>query len=703
MKKFILLVLIISPLAHAVKMLEVEEEGIQDYARNPRNYKDRYQQPQVLPAERVNSKKTYDEPQVLPGESVVTKKADLPQVLPGEPKSKTDQPQVLPAAPVPLASLGYRVDPQYLNSAAALSYSFLNQRYDYEGRPDVSVTGTPPDVAAIYAKYPGLSFEQVYFMKRAAEEAFNIHDQKARCEVGELQCAAVIASLQLNYAKNLYDPNNKDSLCGSQKSEKEIKACISFGDEVIKAFVNKLDGESQVKELLAITYKTTYANGYSEDNFSGRYTEELAMLIKQRDQVNISQTCVGNEAITVGGFIDAGIIEKRIAQLKAKAVTEGWSVSADIAPASQAQLNCQGSAAVADNTSSTNGTAANSHEGSVRDIVQLANVAATMDTMERYNCSGPVKPAQCATYEAYDKQVIPSTLDALCRTSACRTSYTNYYDAALQVADSKVSPAVATAMAATPLKTAINPISASNMLSLVRFYQQSVEGLNVSNNSTSKVSAVSATAWAEQIKSSSAAFYEQKICPTADESCRKLASTLSTAALNIKSSNNAFIPGVEKKKTTAAAQSSSIASSTSPSLSGPDSSSQSSFFSEGEGSVSLPAQVNAAAATQKSPSTHSQNAISATSAVGGVGSKSNLNAYPTQNNYHSSQSHASPSASTTKDALNEADQEVVMANYERTKGDYKSDEEDVLFQKVSKAYVRNLEKVLKKKKLETQE
>lgn len=55
---------------------------------------------------------------------------------------------------------------------------------------------------------------------------------------------------------------------------------------------------------------------------------------------------------------------------------------------------------------------------------------------------------------------------------------------------------------------------------------------------------------------------------------------------------------------------------------------------------------------------------------------------------------------TGKTALSDADSENVMANYERTKGEYQSSEDDELFSKVSKAYVRNLDKVLKKKKIQ---
>ena len=50
--------------------------------------------------------------------------------------------------------------------------------------------------------------------------------------------------------------------------------------------------------------------------------------------------------------------------------------------------------------------------------------------------------------------------------------------------------------------------------------------------------------------------------------------------------------------------------------------------------------------------------------------------------------------------LSDSDRERMLSEYERNKKDYKSSEEDDLFGKVSKAYVRNLDKVLKKKKIE---
>jgi|GEM_PF-4267078 len=52
------------------------------------------------------------------------------------------------------------------------------------------------------------------------------------------------------------------------------------------------------------------------------------------------------------------------------------------------------------------------------------------------------------------------------------------------------------------------------------------------------------------------------------------------------------------------------------------------------------------------------------------------------------------------EGLSDSDRERMLSEYERNKKDYKSSEEDDLFGKVSKAYVRNLDKVLKKKKIE---
>ena len=50
--------------------------------------------------------------------------------------------------------------------------------------------------------------------------------------------------------------------------------------------------------------------------------------------------------------------------------------------------------------------------------------------------------------------------------------------------------------------------------------------------------------------------------------------------------------------------------------------------------------------------------------------------------------------------MNDEEKEIVMANYERTKNEYKEDITDTLFERISKAYVRNLDKILVKKKAE---
>lgn len=53
-----------------------------------------------------------------------------------------------------------------------------------------------------------------------------------------------------------------------------------------------------------------------------------------------------------------------------------------------------------------------------------------------------------------------------------------------------------------------------------------------------------------------------------------------------------------------------------------------------------------------------------------------------------------------KEAMNDEEKEVVLANYERTRSVYKEDSSDSLFERISKAYVRNLDKVLTRKKPE---
>lgn len=50
--------------------------------------------------------------------------------------------------------------------------------------------------------------------------------------------------------------------------------------------------------------------------------------------------------------------------------------------------------------------------------------------------------------------------------------------------------------------------------------------------------------------------------------------------------------------------------------------------------------------------------------------------------------------------MNDEEKEVVLANYERTKSVYKEDSSDSLFERISKAYVRNLDKILTRKQPE---
>jgi isocitrate lyase len=50
-----------------------------------------------------------------------------------------------------------------------------------------------------------------------------------------------------------------------------------------------------------------------------------------------------------------------------------------------------------------------------------------------------------------------------------------------------------------------------------------------------------------------------------------------------------------------------------------------------------------------------------------------------------------------KDPMNDEEKEVVLANYERTRSEFKEDSSDSLFERISKAYVRNLDKVLTRK------
>lgn len=67
---------------------------------------------------------------------------------------------------------------------------------------------------------------------------------------------------------------------------------------------------------------------------------------------------------------------------------------------------------------------------------------------------------------------------------------------------------------------------------------------------------------------------------------------------------------------------------------------------------------------------------------------------------YGTQSATSESESTSKDltGLSDSDKDRLMSEYEKNKSEYEGAEDDGIFQKVSKAYVRNLDKVLTKKK-----
>jgi hypothetical protein len=60
----------------------------------------------------------------------------------------------------------------------------------------------------------------------------------------------------------------------------------------------------------------------------------------------------------------------------------------------------------------------------------------------------------------------------------------------------------------------------------------------------------------------------------------------------------------------------------------------------------------------------------------------------------------SASSETRSDPTGMSDEEkdIIAANYDRNKSDYRPNEDDSLFKVVSKTYVRNLEKILTRKK-----
>ncbi len=53
-----------------------------------------------------------------------------------------------------------------------------------------------------------------------------------------------------------------------------------------------------------------------------------------------------------------------------------------------------------------------------------------------------------------------------------------------------------------------------------------------------------------------------------------------------------------------------------------------------------------------------------------------------------------------KPQMNDEEKEVVLRNYESNKSVYKEDSSDSIFERISKAYVRNLDKILTRKKAE---
>lgn len=51
-----------------------------------------------------------------------------------------------------------------------------------------------------------------------------------------------------------------------------------------------------------------------------------------------------------------------------------------------------------------------------------------------------------------------------------------------------------------------------------------------------------------------------------------------------------------------------------------------------------------------------------------------------------------------EEGMNDEDRDVLMKNLDRTRSKYEGKDTDELFERVSKAYVRNLHRILKKKK-----
>lgn len=570
-----------------------------------------------------------------------------------------------------------------INNQTATFYGYMNDRYDYEGLPDVSVTQNPPDLASIAAKYPGVDISDPYFLKRLLENGAGFHDNISRCQHGDF-CGATIAMSQDDYARNIYDPNGS-GLCNSQTTVEAIKACIAMADEMTKAVVGTLSKESQVQNLIKQTSATQYSNGWSEANFSYQFTGELAGLQAQRNQVSVSQTCVNGEVVTIGGLLDTKIVDEKIAALKSKIASHGWEYTDVPSSEKRADLNCaqfQASSSDPQNTiqniSPTNGTNQNTKEGSVRDMVALASLDATMATVSKYNCQGSSKPEDCKIYDSYAKEIIPATIDSICKTDACRSRYESYREAALALKEGSVSPAVGSAISQGGSSTIIDPMKASRVADMSRTFQASL------SNITSNVNRAGNVLKPDQVKSLQAGFIQNSLCQSKESSCVQVASAISARALDLNVPQKEFTRKPVLPKTKAVSKIKIVAdyqalkrSISSSQVKSPSVAPM--FMSRTGRIVSTPTVAAIPKAT----------VIQNSAAARAVAPAATYTA-----------SRTAPGTITgPRDAMDEADEAVVMENLDRSKSQYNSAEEDLLFEKVSKAYVRNLDKVLKKKKV----
>jgi hypothetical protein len=175
-------------------------------------------------------------------------------------------------------------------------------------------------------------------------------------------------------------------------------------------------------------------------------------------------------------------------------------------------------------------------------------------------------------------------------------------------------------------------------------------------------------------------------------------SAKAAALTNIKTSNTKAIalgvniPAKEKEIQAALA---SVGQSNSGSSAGAGNStenkSDSSSHFKSSGAASLSDEVKVEPKTQSAAVSVGQKSISAPGALTPAYQGQGLSESPrSQTSYKSSEA----------PTMSGEEHDVVMANYDRTKAEYRSDEEDPLFHKVSKAYVRNLEKILTRKKVE---